>query len=358
VVEATQVIEAVEKAGLVYVSDTMPGILRNPDGEGFRYTWADQRPVVDDVTLERIRTLAVPPAYTQVWICPDENGHLQATGRDARGRKQYRYHPRFRACRDADKFGHMAEFAEVLPAIHERVRRDFARTRLCREKVLAAVVSLLERSLIRVGNEEYAHQNASYGVTTLQNRHVEVVGSRIRFKFVGKSKVFHDVTLQDRRLAHVVKRLQDLPGQELFQYIGTDGNLHKISSQDVNDYLRQAAGRDVTAKDFRTWAATVLALAELAQVPPCRSSPEARRHVSRVLKYVSSQLRNTPAVCRKCSVHPAVTDAFMQGSLAGRLSTEDISNDEALGRAVVQLIQGDFRKGPGFAEPLPPALAA
>jgi DNA topoisomerase-1 len=312
---APQVTEAIEHAGLVYVTDAMRGISRERRGEEFRYVWPNGREVADDKTLERIRSLAIPPAYENVWICPLENGHLQATGKDARGRKQYRYHPRFREERDSSKYDRMADFADALPKIHERIDSDLGRPGLPRDKVLAVVVHLLEKSLIRVGNEEYAKTNNSYGLTTLRNRHVKVEGAEVKFRFLGKSKVRHNISLHDRRLARVVRRLQELPGQELFQYLDDDGNSHSITSNDVNAYLKEASGGDFTAKDFRTWAGTVLALTELAGVEPAKTKREAKANVTRVLKVVASQLGNTPAVCRKCYVHPAVLEAYTTGKL-------------------------------------------
>lgn len=310
-----QVAETLEQTGLIYVSDAMRGISREREGDDFIFRWPNGRVVADEKTLARIRSLAIPPAYEKVWICPLENGHLQATGKDARGRKQYRYHPAFREARDADKFGRMADFAEALPRIHARIDEDLSRRGLPRDKVLATVVTLLERSLIRVGNEEYAKQNRSFGLTTLRNRHVKVEGSHVRFKFLGKSKVKHDIDLRDRRLARIVAKLQELPGQELFQYMDEDGTIHSIGSNDVNAYLKEAAGGDFTAKDFRTWAGTVLAITELAGVTPGVTKREQKAAITRVLKSVAHQLGNTPAVCRKCYVHPAVWEAYRTGKL-------------------------------------------
>lgn len=313
--------EAVEQAGLVYVSDTnMRGITRRSVEGGFEYVWPNGKTVADERTLGRIRALAIPPAYERVWICPLDNGHLQATGIDARGRKQYRYHPRFREVRDAAKFDKMSTFAEALPQIHERLDHDLSLRGLPRDKVLATVVHLLEKSLIRVGNEEYAKENKSYGLTTLRNRHVKVEGSDVHFRFLGKSKVRHEITLHDRRLARVVQRLQELPGQELFQYVDGEGNTHSISSNDVNAYLREASGGEFTAKDFRTWAGTVLALTELAEIEEPKTKRETKAAVMQAIRAVSKQLGNTPAVCRKCYVHPVVIDAFTTGRLKEHLA--------------------------------------
>lgn len=307
--------QAVAQAGLIYVSDGVPGITRVRSGDAFEYRFPNGQPVSDEATLERIRSLAIPPAYERVWICLLSDGHLQATGRDARGRKQYRYHPRFRETRDANKFDRMVEFGSALPRIHERVESDLRKRGLPREKVLAAVVHLLERSMIRVGNDEYAKDNKSYGLTTIRNRHVRVEGSEIRFRFSGKSNVKHEVTLQDRRLARLVAQLQELPGQELFGYVDESGNVRDVTSNDVNAYLKEIAGGEFTAKDFRTWAGTVLALSALACEETPGTAKEAKRTVAAVVKEVARQLGNTPAVCRKCYVHPAVLEEFGSGRL-------------------------------------------
>jgi DNA topoisomerase-1 len=312
---AQELEHAAEEAGLVYVSDAMPGITRHRTGEEFEYRDPKGRKITKASELERIRSLAIPPAYEDIWICPLPNGHLQATGKDARGRKQYRYHARFREVRDSSKFDRMAEFCAALPCIHDRVSKDLKRQGLPKEKVLAAIVTLLEKSLIRVGNEEYARENKSYGLTTLRSRHVHVEGSDVRFRFVGKSKIKHDITLHDRRLARVVGKLQELPGQELFQYVGDDGQRHSITSNEVNSYLKETTGQEFTAKDFRTWAGTVLAVAELAAAEAPETKKATKAAVSQAVKEVARQLGNTPAVCRKCYVHPAVFEAFDTGRL-------------------------------------------
>lgn len=336
---ALRVADALEETGLVFVSDGTPGIQRLREGDGFTYRWPNGKTVTDTKTLERIRSLAIPPAYESIWICTLPNGHLQATGKDARGRKQYRYHPAFREARDAAKFGRMADFADALPRIHARLDEDLARRGLPREKVLAVVVHLLEKSLIRVGNEEYAKTNKSYGLTTLRNRHVHVEGSDIRFRFLGKSKVRHNIALHDRRMARVVKKLQELPGQELFQYLDHDGNTHSITSNDVNDYLREAAGGEFTAKDFRTWAATVLALIDLSCLQAPTTKKETKAVVSRVLKAVSEQLGNTPAVIRKCYVHPAVLEAYATGTLCKDFA-QAATGEECVEQVVKRLLCG------------------
>jgi DNA topoisomerase-1 len=277
--------------------------------------------------LAWIRSIAIPPAWTDVWISPVRNGHLLATGRDARGRKQYRYHPRWREIRDDTKYGHLLAFGQLLPRIRERVDADLGRPGLPREKVLAAIVRLLELTFIRVGNEEYARLNRSFGLTTLRARHVRVDGTRVRFRFRGKSGVPHEVGLRDRRLAALIRRIQELPGQELFEYPDGD-TVQRIDSDDVNAYLREAAGEDVTAKDFRTWAGTVLAFRALRDVPGATSEAHARRVVAAAIRGVAERLGNTPAVCRKAYVHPGIVDAYLEGAL--RASAEDPAAVDAM----------------------------
>jgi DNA topoisomerase-1 len=308
--------EAARAAGLRYVSDARPGITREPKGDGFVYRDAGGQLVKDEAVLERIRSLAIPPAYADVWICPHANGHIQATGRDARGRKQYRYHPRWRETRDATKYEHMAEFAEALPAIRARVAADLRRKGLPREKVLATIVRLLETTLIRVGNDDYAKENGSFGLTTLRNRHVAVKGETMRFAFKGKSGKTWKLGVQDRRVAKVVRECQDLPGQELFAYVDEDGTPHDVTSGDVNDYLREITGRDITAKDFRTWAGTVMAALALREFEAVDSQAAAKRNIRAAIETVAARLGNTPTVCRKCYVHPDLLDGYMAGQLA------------------------------------------
>ncbi len=309
------IVEAVEEAGLVYTHDTSPGIRRERRGEGFVYLKPKGGEVEDEKTLARIRSLAIPPAYERVWICSRANGHLQATGIDARGRKQYRYHPGFREARDAHKFHRLADFGSHLPRLHKRIESDRALKGMPKEKVLATIVDLLERSLIRVGNEEYAKENGHFGLTTLRNHHAEVHGGEVDFHFVGKSGVEHDVALRDRKLANVVKKLQELPGQDLFQYVAENGQPHGVTSDDVNGYLKAATGDDFTAKDFRTWAASVRALETLAGRGVPGTQKEAKAAINETIKAVSKELGNTPSVCRKCYVHPAVLEAFASGKL-------------------------------------------
>jgi len=306
---------AAKAAGLRYVSDSRPGIARLAAGAGFRYVDAEGRAVTAPDTLERIRRLAIPPAWTDVWICDLPHAHLQATGRDARGRKQYRYHPRWRVVRDEAKYERMAAFGRALPRIRQAAAADLARPGLSREKVLASIVTLLEATLMRVGNEEYARANHSFGLTTLRNRHVQVHGSAVAFRFRGKSGVVHARTISDRRLARLIRRIRELPGQELFQYLDEDGTVHAVNSTDVNDYLRAVTGEDFTAKDFRTWAGTVLAARALGACGPADSAAASKRVVAQAIAQVAEQLGNTAAVCRKCYVHPAVIDAYLDGAL-------------------------------------------
>jgi DNA topoisomerase-1 len=306
-------VESAQAAGLRYVTDAMPGFRRKRAGKHFSYVDVDGRPIRDGDELRRIKSLAIPPAWTDVWICPTPRGHIQATGRDARGRKQYRYHPRWREVRDAAKYEHMLAFGHALPTIRERIEHDLALPGLPRAKMLATVVRLLESTLIRVGNEEYARQNRSFGLTTMRDRHVDVAGSTLRFQFRGKSGKQYDVGIHDRRLARIVKRCQELPGHELFQYLDDDGQWHTVESADVNDYLREITGQDFTAKDFRTWAGTMLAAQALDESEAAASDTQAKRNVGRAIDAVAERLGNTPAICRKCYVHPAVLDVYLDG---------------------------------------------
>jgi DNA topoisomerase I len=336
-------VESAQAAGLRYVSDTQPGIRRKRAGKGFAYVGADGKTIRDDKELKRIRSLAIPPAYTDVWICPSPNGHIQATGRDARGRKQYRYHPKWREVRDETKFGRMLAFSAALPKIRARVERDLSLSGLPREKVLATVVRLLECTCIRVGNDEYAKSNRSFGLTTLQDRHVEISGSSLRFEFRGKSGKVHKVDLNDRRLARIVERCQDLPGEDLFQYLDDDGVQQTVGSGDVNDYIREISGEGFTAKDFRTWAGTLLAVEALTTIGAFSTQRAAKSNVLRAIDQVSEHLNNTRAVCRKYYVHPAVLESYMEGKLLEHLGTGskqsvkgDLATDES---AVVRLLQ-------------------
>ncbi len=302
--------EAARSAGLRYVSDQSPGIRRRRAGSGFVYVSPSGDRIADADELARVKALAVPPAWTDVWICPDPRGHIQATGRDARGRKQYRYHHRWREVRDQTKYERVVDFGRALPTIRAAVDRDLALPGLPREKVLAAVVRLLDSTAIRVGNASYARDNGSYGLTTMRDQHVNVFGSRLRFRFTGKGGKRAVVDITDRRLARVVKRCQDLAGEELFQYVDDDDDIRTIASEDVNEYLRSIAGSDFTAKDFRTWTGSVLAAQALAEAGGFRSQHEAKGKVADAVKSVAARLGNTPAVCRACYIHPVVLEAY------------------------------------------------
>jgi DNA topoisomerase-1 len=308
-------VEAARAARLRYVSDASPGIRRKRAGKGFSYADRDGKTLRDREQLARIKALAIPPAWTDVWICPYANGHIQATGRDAKGRKQYRYHPRWRQVRDETKYERMTAFAQALPTIRKRTDEDLRRPGLPKEKVLATVVRLLQTTLIRVGNEEYARENRSFGLTTMRSRHVEVDGSTLSFQFRGKAGKVHEIDLRDRRLARIVGRCQELPGHELFQYVDEDGERQSVDSADVNEYLRAITGEDFTAKDFRTWAGTVLAACALEELESFDSEAQAKRNVVQAIESVAERLGNTPTVCRKCYVHPAIIDGYLDGGL-------------------------------------------
>ena len=299
---------------LKYIAHRQHGIQRLKRGDGFIYLHPNgQRVSAPD--LFRIRALAIPPAWRDVWICPNPDGNLQAVGWDAKGRKQYRYHPDWRARRDCAKYGKLRQFAQCLPAIRRQVTRDLGRPGLSREKILATIVRLLDVTLIRVGNDVYAKENQSFGLTTMRDRHVSVEGSTIQFSFRGKSGIHHQVELDDRHLAHIVRQSRDLPGYELFQYIDADGGRRSVHASDVNDYLKRVGGPDITAKDFRTWAGTVLAVQSLQSLPPPGSSKEAKRNIVRAVEAVANRLRNTKAVCRSCYIHPTVLESYLGGTL-------------------------------------------
>lgn len=308
-------VSSAQAAGLFYVTDEMPGIRRRRHGRGFMYLDSDGRTIRDGQMLRRFRSLVIPPAWTDVWICPSPDGHLQVTARDARGRKQYRYHPRFRQQRDGIKFERMISFSDVLLAIRERVEHDIALPGLPRAKVMATVVWLLERTLIRIGSNEYAKANKSFGLTTLRQRHVSVMGSKVRFDFRGKSGVVHSVAVTDRRVARIVQRCQELPGQELFQYVDDDGTRQSVNAEDVNAYLHDIAGRDVTAKDFRTWAGTMLTAEALRAMGPAPSQRQAEKNIVTAIDRTAERLGNTRSVCRKYYIHPALLDAYLEGSV-------------------------------------------
>ena len=330
-------------AGLSYVSDDAPGIRRKPRGMGFSYHLPDGLLISDREALARVRALAVPPAWTEVWICTKANGHIQATGRDARGRKQYIYHPDWRTVRDRDKFERILEFARLLPAIRGRVAQDMSKRGMPREKVLATVVSLLDKTLIRVGNDGYAKENGSYGLTTLRVRHLEIEGQELRFHFKGKSGKTWRLSMKDRRIARVVRSIQDLPGQHLFQHVDDEGCVRSVDSNDVNEYLREIAGADVSAKDFRTWAGTVLAVLALSSLGPFASQTKAKVNLRRAIEAVATKLGNTPTICRKCYVHPEIMDCYLEGALptirasARDPERTDLPKEEA---AVLRLLKG------------------
>jgi DNA topoisomerase-1 len=315
-------VQTAKEAGLRYVSDEQPGYTRRRAGLGFCYYDQTGARITDDATLKRIRALVIPPAWKEVWICPHPRGHIQATARDDRGRKQYRYHPDWAEARGEQKFSRTLAFARVLPKIRERVAADMGGKPLARQTVLATIVRLLETTLIRVGNREYAEQNKSYGLTTMRTKHVEVQGTQLKFDFTGKSGKRHQVELKDRRVARIIRKLQDLPGQELFQYVDEDGVRQTVDSADVNGYLREIACQDFTAKDFRTWAGTVLAAWALSEFEKIDSKAAARRNITAAVKRVAAQLGNTPAVCRSSYIHPEILNCYLDGSLIAHLRGE------------------------------------
>ena len=342
----TDPIEVAEDAGLRYVSDDQPGYTRKAKDDNFEYFDAEGNPISDETRLLRIRRLAIPPAYKDVWICPSSNGHIQATARDARGRKQYRYHQRWREARDENKYDRMLVFGQALPKIRRQVNKDMGARDLPRNKVLATVVHLLGRTFIRIGNEEYARENQSFGLTTMRNRHVEVKGTSLRFTFRGKSGVKHEIDVADRRLANILRKLQDLPGQDIFQYADEAGEVRNITSQDVNDYLRETTGEEFTAKDFRTWAGTVLTAMALNAQGPAENETQAKKNIKDAIAAVSKILGNTPAICRKSYVHPAVLETYLDGDMIEGLkqkteealseNLEDLRAEEA---AVMSFLQ-------------------
>src|SRR5689334_10114277 len=306
-------------AGLRYVKDRIAGIQRMRSGQTFRYVGPDGKAVRDAQTLARIRSLVVPPAWTDVWICPYENGHIQVTARDARGRKQYRYHARWREVRDETKYEKLAAFGRALPLIRRKVDSDLALPGLPREKVLAAAVRLLESTFMRVGNEKYVRHNGSFGLTTLRDQHVQIKGPRIKFKFRGKSGKHHDIELDDHRLARIIRRCRDLPGYELFQYLDDNSEPRILDSADVDEYLRTLTGQDYTAKDFRTWAGTLLATMALQEFESFESATQAKKNIVRAIEAVASQLCNTPTICRKCYIHPHVINSYHDGTMVRAL---------------------------------------
>jgi DNA topoisomerase-1 len=311
--------ESARSAGMRYVTDAMPGFRRVHTKSGFRYLNVKGKPLRNRAELQRIKSLAIPPAWTNVWICPLAKGHLQATGRDARGRKQFRYHPKWRSMRDENKFDRMVGFGIALPRLRARIKRDLKLPGLRRERVLATILRLLETTLIRVGNEEYARHNGSVGLTTMRTRHVDISGQTLRFQFRGKSGVEHCVEIQDPQLARIVKRCQDLPGQELFQYRDENGKRRGVGSSDVNDYLREITGQEFTAKDFRTWAGTLLAASAFREIADFHSRTQAKRNVMKAIEAVAKKLGNTKTICRKCYIHPALIESYLDGTFATTL---------------------------------------
>jgi len=336
--------DSAEEAGLRYVGDDRPGYSRKANGNDFEYFDTEGKRIRGEQRLLRIKRLAIPPAWTHVWICPLSNGHLQASGRDARRRKQYRYHERWREIRDENKFARLADFAKALPKIRRRIARDMRLPGLPREKVLATVVRLLERTFIRVGNEEYARENKSFGLTTIKNRHVKVKGAHLRFRFRGKSGRRHEVDVTDRRIAKIVSKCQDLPGQDLFQYVEQDGQVRDVTSQNVNDYLREITGADFTAKDFRTWAGTLLAAMALNMQEKFETNKQAKANVKTAICAVAELLGNTPAICRKCYVHPGIVETYLSRKqivgLADAIKTPDNINVRGVERAVLKFLGG------------------
>jgi DNA topoisomerase-1 len=335
---AADPVEAAEEAGLRYISDDRPGYTRKAKGDDFEFFDTEGKPIRDEQRVLRIQRLGIPPAWTTVWICPSGNCHIQATGRDARKRKQYIYHERWREVRDENKYDRILIFAEALPKIRRRVKKDLALPGLPRNKILAAIVHLLERTFIRVGNEEYARDNKSFGLTTMQDRHVDVEGSKMRFRFRGKSGRDHEIDISDRRIAKIISKLQDLRGQDLFQYVDDEEEVRNITSQDVNDYVREITGEDFTAKDFRTWAGTVLAGIALNSVGGFETKKQAKANIKDAIGAVAKILGNTPAICRKCYVHPAVLETYLDGSSIEGLKQK---TEEALEKEDVDLRTGE-----------------
>lgn len=341
-------VEAARAAGLRYVTDRVPGVKRKRAGKGFTYTDAKGERVTDGKEVARIKALVIPPAWTDVWISPSPNGHIQATGRDEKGRKQYRYHERWREVRDENKYTRMIEFGHALPTIRERVEQDMGKHNLSKEKVLATVVRLLETTYIRVGNEEYARTNKSFGLTTMRCRHISVTASHVQFKFRGKSGKNHNIIVEDPRLARIVKRLQELPGQELFGYIDEEGRRRTINSDDVNTYLHEITGQHFTAKDFRTWGGTVLATVALEAMEQAGSATGIKKNIVAAVKEVSAKLGNTPAICRKSYIHPAVIQTYTNGTMSALLLGEEkdviVQEEKGTGlnpeeKAVIRLLE-------------------
>lgn len=316
---------------LRYINDDIPGFTRKRIGKSFSYIDTKGAVLKDEKHLARIKSLVIPPAWQDVWISPYANGHLQATGRDVKGRKQYRYHSQWRTVRDEVKYEHMIDFGLHLPLIRQKIDEDLSKPGLSKDKVLATIIYLLENTMIRIGNDEYVKTNKSFGLTTLRNRHVEINGSVVKFKFRGKSKIEHDISLQDARMARIIKRIMDIPGQELFQYIDSEGLRHPVSSNDVNDYLRQITGRDYTAKDFRTWSGTMHATMALKALEPFENITQAKKNVVMAIEAASKKLGNTPSICKKCYIHPYIIESYMAGALFDLVESKpELADDEAL----------------------------
>lgn len=336
--DAKDGIQQAKQEGLRYVSDTQKGYTRKKSGKSFQYFDQKSKRITDAKVVERINKIGIPPAYVDVWICPAANGHLQATGRDARGRKQYRYHAKWRSTRDEGKFHHTIEFGDALPAIRKKLKQDLKQDGLARDKVLASVVSLLDRTMIRVGNAEYARDNNSYGLTTLRRKHVKVSGEKITFEFPGKSGKKWNLSLQDKQITRIVKKCADIPGHELFKYIAEDGSVKDVGSGDVNSYLKEITRTDFTAKDFRTWSGTVLAALALNEFEKVDSEAQAKKNIVRAIESVAKELGNTPAICRKCYIHPEILNSYLSGDLAkmvkGQIASKSkkgpLTNDEAM----------------------------
>lgn len=328
---------------LRYINDDIAGFSRERKGKSFQYRDTKGQLIKDDKQLARIKALVIPPAWQDVWISPYPNGHLQATGRDVKGRKQYRYHAQWRAVRDEVKYEHMIDFGLNLPMIRQKINEDLAKPALSKEKVLATIIYLLENTMIRIGNDEYVKSNKSFGLTTLRNRHVEISGNRVQFKFRGKSRVEHNVSLQDARIARIIKRMLDIPGQELFQYLDQDGSRHSVSSTDVNDYLKQITGQDYTAKDFRTWSGTMHATLALKGLDRFENITQAKKNVVLAIQTAAEKLGNMPSICKKCYVHPHIIERYMEGTLFDLIEENEQLTDEALldciERHVLNLLQ-------------------
>ena len=356
-VNGDDAVATARQIGLRYVSDNQPGITRIADKEGFHYIGPDSKRVREEAALARIKALAIPPAWTDVWICPWDNGHIQATGRDARRRKQYRYHARWRSVRDEAKYERMLSFGKALPMVRKRVDEALKLPGLPRDKVLATIVYLLEATMMRIGNEEYARQNKSFGLTTLRDRHVHIDGSEVEFRFRGKSGVQHAIRVDDPRLARIIRRTRDLPGQELFQYVDDDGELRSVGSADVNDFLRDITGEDYTAKDFRTWSGTLLAALALQEYERFDSEAQAKKNVVRAIESVAERLGNTPSICRKCYVHPAVIESYLDGTMLEAMRartreelTQELHELGAEEAAVVALLQERLARVPDIGK--------